>query len=100
MLWCLRDNDLFAPSLVSVGLMPGRIVFAETENDADVLPAMEEGLRTHGLAAVVGEVSHLGLTASRRLQFAAERTGVVAIGVRRWRGGVEWTEARASRPWP
>lgn len=88
-LWCLRGRDLFAPSLVGVGLMPGRIVFAETRNDAEVLPAMEEGLRTHGMAAVVGEVSRLGLTASRRVQLAAERTGVMAIAIRRWRNAAE-----------
>ncbi|MCJ2034249.1 ImuA family protein [Methylobacterium sp. J-068] len=88
-LWCLRGGDLFAPSLVGVGLMPGRIVFAETGNDAEALPAMEEGLRTRGLAAVVGEVSRLGLTASRRMQLAAERTGVMALVIRRWRTGAE-----------
>lgn len=88
-LWCLRGRDLFAPSLVGVGLMPGRIVFVETWNDAEALPAMEEGLHTRGLAAVVGEVSRLGLTASRRLQLAAERTGVVALVIRRWRTGAD-----------
>ena len=88
-LWCLRGRDLFAPSLVGVGLMPGRIVFAEPGSDTDVLPAIEEGLRTPGLAAVVGEVARLGLTASRRLQLAAERTGVMAIAIRRWRNSAE-----------
>lgn len=96
-LWCLRGRDLFAPALVGVGLMPGRVVFAETWNDAEVLPAMEEGLRTQGLAAVVGEVSRLGLTASRRLQPAAERTGVVALVIRRWRTGAD-REAGESEP--
>ena len=88
-LWCLRGRDLFAPSLVGVGLMPSRILFAETGSDTDVLPAIEEGLRTPGLAAVVGEISRLGLTASRRLQLAAERTGVMAIAIRRWRNSAE-----------
>lgn len=88
-LWCVRNRDFFAPSLVGVGLMPGRIVFTETWSDAEVLPAMEEGLRIRGLAAVVGEVSRLGLTASRRLQLAAERTGVMALAIRRWRTGAE-----------
>ena len=86
-LWCLRRRDLFAPSLVGVGLLPGRIVFAETGSDSEVLPAMEEGLCTPGLAAVVGEVSRLGLTASRRLQLAAERNGVMALAIRHWRNG-------------
>ncbi|WP_442919180.1 ImuA family protein [Methylobacterium sp. Leaf118] len=84
-LWCLRGRDLFAPALVSVGLSPGRIVFAETWSDAEVLPAMEEGLRSRGLAAVVGEASRLGLTASRRLQLAAERSGALTVVIRRRR---------------
>src|SRR5215204_1525348 len=50
------------------------------------LPVMEEGVRCPGLAGVVGEIGPLGLTASRRLQLAAEATGVVALVVRRWRG--------------
>ena len=88
-IWCLRGRDLFAPALVTVGLDPGRILFVETWNDAEVLPAMEEALHARGLAAVVGEVSRLSLTASRRLQLAAERTGVIALAIRRrrWRGG-------------
>ncbi|WP_375465322.1 ImuA family protein [uncultured Methylobacterium sp.] len=90
-LWCLSGRDLFAPSLVGVGLMPSRVVFAETWNDAEVLPAMEEGLHTRGLAAVVGEVSRLELTASRRLQLAAERTGIMALAIRRWRTGTART---------
>jgi protein ImuA len=45
---------------------------------------MEEGLRHRGLAGVVGEVSgRLTLTTSRRLQLAAETSGVIAIALRR-----------------
>jgi len=47
---------------------------------------MEEGLRHGGLAAVVGEVACLSMTASRRLQLAAEDTGSIGIALRRWRG--------------
>lgn len=88
-LWCVRGRDLFAPALLTVGLAPDRIVFAETGTDAEVLPAMEEGLHARGLAAVVGEVSRLGLTASRRLQLAAERTGVMVLAIRRRRTAAE-----------
>jgi protein ImuA len=77
-LWCLRGRDLFAPALARVGLHPDRVVYCETWND-EVLPAMEEGLRCAGLAAVVGEVVRLPLTASRRLQLAAEQSGVTAL---------------------
>lgn len=92
-LWCLRGRDLFAPALASVGLEPDRVVYAETCRDADVLPAMEEGLRHGGLAGVVGEVARLSLVASRRLQLAAERTGVPAFILRRWRSEAERNSA-------
>jgi protein ImuA len=81
-LWVLRQADLFAPGLAAVGLNPDRVVFAEAGKD--VLPVMEEGLRHPGLAAVVAELTgRLSLVASRRLQLAAEQTGVLAILVRR-----------------
>ena len=88
-LWCLRRRDLFAPALSSVGLHPDRVIYAETLKDAEVLPALEEGLRQPGLAGVVGEVARLGLTPSRRLQLAAESSGVTAFVIRRWRSDSE-----------
>ena len=88
-LWCLTRRDLFAPGLMKVGLHPDRVIYAETNRDADVLPLIEEGLHQKGLGAVIGEVSRLGLTASRHLQVAAEASGVPALVIRRW-----WTVAR------
>ncbi|MDF2975120.1 MAG: damage-inducible mutasis protein, partial [Microvirga sp.] len=75
-LWCLSRRDLFAPALAGAGLHPDRIIYAETLRETEVLAVVEEGLRERGLAGVVGEVSRLGLTASRRLQLAAEGSGV------------------------
>jgi protein ImuA len=81
-LWVLRQADLFAPGLAGVGLDPNRIVFAEAGKQ--VLPVMEEGFRHSGLAAVVAEHSgRLSLVASRRLQLAAEQSGILAILIRR-----------------
>src|SRR5690349_14800677 len=74
-LWCLSRRDLFAPGLMNAGLHPDRVIYAETCRDADVLPLIEEGLHQRGLGAVIGEVSRLGLTASRRLPMAAEAAG-------------------------
>ena len=54
-LWCLRGRDLFAPALARIGLHPDRVIYCETWKDRDVLPAMEEGLKCRGLAAVVGD---------------------------------------------
>ncbi len=98
-LWCLQRRDLFAPGLASVGLHPDRLVFAETWRETDVLPAMEEGLREAGLAAVVGEVHRLGLTPSRRLQLAAERSGVMALVIRRWRQDIGEEPSVAATRW-
>lgn len=83
-LWCLRSRDLFAPALQAVGLDLDRVIFAEAPDAAAVLAVMEEGLRHAGLAIVVGEVPRLPLVASRRLQLAAERSGVTALALLRW----------------
>jgi protein ImuA len=82
-LWCLHSRDLFAPALARVGLHPDRVIYCETWKDAEVLPAMEDGLRHGGLAGVVGELVKLPLTPSRRLQLAAESSGVLALALRR-----------------
>jgi protein ImuA len=95
-LWCLKGRDLFAPALASVGLHPDRVIYAETRRESEILPAVEEGLRHRGLAGVVGEVAHLGLTPSRRLQLAAEESGVPALLIRRWRNDAE--RASAAEP--
>jgi protein ImuA len=87
-LWCLNRRDLFAPSLASVGLHPDHVLYAETFRERDILPVIEEGLRERNLVAVIGEVTRLNLIASRRLQLAAEETGVTALLLRRW-----WTMA-------
>ena len=83
-LWVSAQRDLFAPALAGVGLAPARVIHVEAGRA--VLLAMEEGLRHPGLAGVVGEVAGpLGLTASRRLQLAAEASGVIAFALRRSR---------------
>jgi len=83
-LWVLTRDDLFAPALAGVGLHPDRLILAEAGKQ--VLSVMEEGLRHPGLAGVVGELDgRLTLTASRRLQLAAEASGVTAIVLRRSR---------------
>jgi protein ImuA len=87
-LWCLNRRDLFAPGLLRAGLHPDRVIYAEAEREREILPLIEEGLREKGLAAVVGEVTRMSLIASRRLQLAAEATGVTALIIRRW-----WTLA-------
>ena len=82
-LWCLRYRDLFAPALHLAGLHADRVIFVEAGSDTHVLTAMEECLRHAGIAGVVGELGKASLTASRRLQLAAEASGVPAFLFRR-----------------
>ena len=88
-IWCLTRPDLFFPALAKVGLHPDRVIFVESDREEDVLANMEEGLSFGGLGAVVGELVRLPMVSSRRLQLAAERTGTMALGVRRWRRQTE-----------
>jgi protein ImuA len=81
--WCLRWRDLFAPALNLAGLHPDRVIHVEAGSDTNVLLATEECLRQPGLAGVVGEVAKLSTTASKRLQLAAEGSGVTAFIFRR-----------------
>jgi protein ImuA len=53
-------------------------------DDKSVLACFEEGLRHGGLGAVVAEVARLPMTASRRLQLAAEDSDTIGIALRRW----------------
>ncbi|MGZ2487763.1 protein ImuA [Rhizobium pisi] len=87
--WCLTRPDLFFPALAQVGLKADRVIFVESDKEEDVLANMEEALAFGGLGAVVGEIGRLPMTASRRLQLAAEKTGTMALAVRRWRRQTE-----------
>lgn len=91
-LWCITRPDLFAPALAQAGLSPDRVIYVEAGDEATVLACMEEGLRHGGLGAVVAEVARLTMTASRRLQLAAEDGGSIAIALRRWRRQMEATD--------
>ena len=96
-LWCLKRPDLYGPGLLAHGLDPARLVLVGAPRDEDILWAVEEGLRQPGLAAVVGEIGRLPMVAGRRLQLAAERSGVTALLLRRWRNGAE-AAAERERP--
>ncbi|MBK4719226.1 hypothetical protein JJL56_10125 [Azospirillum sp. YIM DDC1] len=78
-LWVVRARDLHAAGLAAYGLTPDRLIAVRATRDADALWAMEEALRCKRLSAVLGEVGGLDLTASRRLQLAAESSGVTGF---------------------
>ena len=83
-LWCVTRRDLFAPGLAQAGLAPDRLIHVEAGDEKALLACFEEGLRHGGLGAAVAEVTRLSMTASRRLQLAAEGSGTLGLAVRRW----------------
>ena len=86
-LWCLNDNatdagEIYPPGISQHGLDPSRLTIVKTTRDTDVLWAMEEALRSNAFIAVLGEVKGIPMTASRRLQLAAEENDALALLLR------------------
>ena len=82
MVWIGPRNELFGPGLAELGLAPERLIVVRARPAAARLWALEEALRSPGLAAALAEVDQLSLTQSRRLQLAAEAKGVTALLLR------------------
>ena len=90
-LWAARRGDLYGPGVAGlVGprareILPGRLILVHARRDADLLWALEEGLRAPAgtLNAVVGEAAAPDDTALRRLQLAAETAGRPCFLLRR-----------------
>ena len=78
-LWCVSAREealLYGPGLDQAGVVVDRLLIARFRGREEGLWVMEEGLRSAGLDAVVAEVDgRIDLTASRRLQLAAEKGG-------------------------
>jgi protein ImuA len=81
-LWVARQAELYGLGLQRFGLAPERLILVQAGAETEILWAMEEGLRTPGLTAVVGELHALDLTAGRRLQLAAEAGGGTGLVLR------------------
>jgi len=78
-LWCRRGQDLYAPGLAAFGLGAHNLIMVNVAKERDLLWAMEEGLRSGAVAAVLGEPKTPSPTALRRLQLAAETGGTTAL---------------------
>jgi protein ImuA len=85
-LWCrqpiLGGDALPYASTLSAWFDPARLLMVTVRREEDLFWAMEEGLRTPGLAAVVGETPAADPTAGRRLSLAAEKSGIPALLLR------------------
>lgn len=73
--WITKLRTIFPPGLTAFGLAPDRICFLDLSREKDALWAAEEALRCKTITAVVAEIANIDLTASRRLQLAAEHSG-------------------------
>jgi protein ImuA len=88
-LWCrprqstFESGELYEPGLSAFGLTPDRIIVARTRTAQETLWVMEEGGRCPGLAAIIGELDSVPMIAGRRLQLAAETTGVTGFALTR-----------------
>jgi protein ImuA len=93
-----------AAGLSALGVDPSACLFVETARASEALWAMEEGLRSAGVALVIGALREAELTPARRLSLAAAqgtpcllvtdpRSCAAASTATRWRVG-----ARASAP--
>lgn len=82
-IWVSRCRTLFPPSLKVFGVEPDRFIFIDLKREKDVLWALEEALKCKGLAGVIGELDEISFTQTRRLQLAAEQSGVTGFVLRR-----------------
>jgi len=83
-IWISKSPHLFPPSLTALGITPDRIIFIRLKREVDVLWALEEALKCEGIAAVIGELKDISLTASRRFQLAVEKSHVTGIIIRQY----------------
>ncbi|HSC18226.1 MAG TPA: hypothetical protein VLC74_04860 [Rhizomicrobium sp.] len=87
----------YPPGLRFFGLNPARIVCVHCANARECLWAMEEGLRLGGVAAVIGaRAKAMDLTASRRLQLAAEQANTPVFLLRSYN---DYTPSAAVTRW-
>lgn len=78
-LWIGIRPIVFAAALKTFGVEPHRVIFIDLAKEKDVIWAVEEALKCESLAAVVGELSEISFTESRRLQLAVEQSRVTGF---------------------
>ncbi|OQP56786.1 ImuA family protein [Niastella populi] len=78
-LWISDCRTIFPPALKHYGIDPHRVVFIDLKNQKEVAWAVDEALKLHGLAAVVGEMADINFMASRRFQLAVEQSQVTGF---------------------
>jgi len=78
-IWVSSKRTLFPPALSIFGIDPERIFFIDSWRQKEVLWAIEEALKCDAVSVVIGELSELSFTESRRLQLAVEQSRVTGF---------------------
>jgi len=81
-LWITGKRTCFPPGFSIYGVPPDRLLFLDLPKEKDRCWAMEEALKCEALTAVIGEISEIGFTESRRLQLAVEQSRVTGFLLR------------------
>jgi protein ImuA len=89
----------YGPGLTSIGLVPASVVLVITARARDALWAVEEGLRSASLGAVLGIIDEVGMVPARRLILSSIAGGTpcllvtshvsegISVAHTRWRVG-------------
>ena len=109
-LWCVpegRRDHLYGPGLWQAGIDPRRLVVAVCRDRDEMLWTVEEALKSGSVSAVVAQMDKnrsrgaagkpVDLTASRRLQLAAEAGG--GLGIILSEGGGALSPSAAATRW-
>jgi hypothetical protein len=77
-----RARRFYAPAAAELGLDPRRLVLLRPRNTADEMWALDQVLRTTGVASLLWWGGNLTGIHYRRLQLAAQRSGALGLLVR------------------
>ena len=75
-LWVGTKRHIFPPALKAFGINADQVIFVELKKEREALWTIEEALKCATLTTVVGEMTELDFTESRRLPLAIEKSGV------------------------
>ena len=81
-IWTGLQQNIFAAALPAYGIAADKVIFVKVQREREVLWVMEEALKCSSLAAVIGQVNNIDITASRRLQLATEKSQVTGFVLR------------------